>query len=280
MIQINDPASMQAHALETKSQGRTIALVPTMGALHEGHLSLIDIARERADEVIVSIFINPAQFGPNEDFAAYPRTLEEDLEKCKEKGVHVAFTPETTSIYPPDYSVFVNEESLSQGLCGVSRPNHFRGVSTVCAKLFLLVQPNFAIFGQKDAQQVAIIKKMVKDLHFPVEILIGETVREEDGLAKSSRNQYLTPEQRSDAGQIFQSLEIARKMVKGGVRNVDRVIAEVTHHLGQYRRLRIIYVNMVNPETMKPVREIEPGKALLALAVWCDQTRLIDNILL
>lgn len=272
---------MQSHAIGLRSSGRLIGLVPTMGCLHEGHLSLIDIAKEKADKVIVSIFVNPTQFGPNEDYEKYPRVLEEDLQKCRERGADIVFNPSADEIYPEGYSTYVNEEEISNGLCGVSRPVHFRGVTTVCLKLFNITRPDIAVFGQKDAQQCAVIKKMVHDLNLPMEIVIGETLRDPDGLATSSRNRYLTPSQREDALTIPRALGEGKKLVDQGVRSVDRVVAEITHHLSMCRRIRVIYVQLVDRETMKPVtRDIEPGKCMVALAAWVDQTRLIDNILL
>ncbi|HLS28725.1 MAG TPA: pantoate--beta-alanine ligase [Opitutales bacterium] len=270
---------MQALAKRLCVSEGAVALVPTMGSLHEGHLSLIKTARERAQHVVVSIFVNPKQFGPNEDFGTYPREPEHDLDLCREAGVDVVFMPDSEDFYPKDYSTYITEETISKLMCGISRPQHFRGVTTVVGKLFNLVRPDFAVFGQKDAQQVAIIRKMVRELHFGVEIVVCETVREEDGLAKSSRNKYLSKVQRSEAAVIPQSLQTAREMVESGTRITDRVIAEVTHILGSKRRIRIIYVTMTDPDTMEPMREIVPGKTLLALAVWVDEVRLIDNIL-
>ena len=271
---------MQSHATTLRADGHRIGLVPTMGCLHEGHLSLIDIAKQKADKVIVSIFVNPAQFGPNEDFACYPRTLEEDLEKCREREADVVFHPSVENIYPPDYSTYVNEERISDGLCGISRPNHFRGVTTICLKLFHIIRPDIAVCGQKDAQQCAAIKKMVTDLNLPIEIVVGPTLRDADGLATSSRNQHLTDSQRRDALIIYSAMQEGKKLVEQGVRQVDRVVAEITHHISQCRRLRIIYVQVVDCDTMQPAREIVLGRHLVAIAVWCDQTRLIDNILL
>jgi pantoate--beta-alanine ligase len=269
---------MQSHAIGLRSSGRLIGLVPTMGSLHEGHLSLIDIAKERADKVIVSIFVNPAQFGPSEDFEQYPRVMEADLEKCRQRGADIAFTPSLKEMYPEDYSTYVNEEVISAGLCGESRPVHFRGVTTVCLKLFNIARPDIAVFGQKDAQQCAVIKKMVRDLNVPTEVLIGPTMRDPDGLAMSSRNAYLSEFERPEALAISKTLQIAKRMVGEGTRSVDRIVAEVTHHLANHRRVRVIYVQIVDRETMKPAREIIPGRHLLAVAAWVDQTRLIDNI--
>lgn len=269
---------MQSHAISLRSKGCLIGLVPTMGCLHEGHLSLIDIAREKADKVIVSIFVNPAQFGPNEDFDRYPRILEEDLELCRQKGVEIAFNPNISEMYPEGYSTYVEEGHISEDLCGISRPNHFRGVATVCLKLFNITRPDFAVFGQKDAQQCAVIKKMATDLNLPIEIVVGSTLRDADGLATSSRNRYLTSMQRSDALTIPYALGAGKKLVEEGVRNVDRVVAEVTHHLSQCRRIRMLYVKVVDRETMEPAREIEPGRHIIVLAAWVDQIRLIDNI--
>ncbi|MGB0344551.1 MAG: pantoate--beta-alanine ligase [Coraliomargarita sp.] len=280
MQKISSINEMQSHAISLRSNGCLIGLVPTMGCLHEGHLSLIDIAREKADKVIVSIFVNPTQFGANEDFDRYPRVLAEDLELCREKGVDIVFNPESAEIYPEGYSTYVEEEQVSAGLCGVSRPNHFRGVATVCLKLFNITRPDFAVFGQKDAQQCAVVRKMASDLNLPIEILVGPTLRDADGLATSSRNRYLTPTQRLDALTIPKALGEGKKLVEQGVRNVDRVVAEVIHHLSQCRRIRVLYVQVVDNETMEPAREIEPGRHSIVLAAWVDQTRLIDNIAL
>lgn len=271
---------MQSHAIGLRSSGRLIALVPTMGCLHEGHLSLIDIAKEKADKVIVSIFVNPTQFGPNEDYDKYPRMLEADIEKCRERGADIVFNPPLNEMYPDGYSTYVDEDHITDGLCGISRPQHFRGVTTVCLKLFNITRPDIAVFGQKDAQQCAVIRKMVSDLNIPAEIVIGPTLRDEDGLATSSRNAYLTPPQRTEALSIFKALTIAKGMVDEGVRSVDRVIAEITHTLSLSRRVRVIYVQIVDRDTMKPAREILPGKQVITVAVWVEQTRLIDNILI
>ncbi len=271
---------MQSLAISLRSKDRLIGLVPTMGALHEGHLSLIEAAKAQADTVVVSLFVNPTQFGPNEDFDAYPRDLEADLEICRKAGVDTVFIPRLEDLYPEGYSTYVNEERLSSGLCGISRTNHFRGVLTVVAKLFNIVHPDMAVFGQKDAQQAAVIKKMVADLHFFVQILVCPTVREEDGLAMSSRNRNLHPIQRKDAAVIYRSLTAARELYDSGHHNVDRVIAEVTHILSTSRRIRVIYAGLVDTETLEPLREIVPGRSLLAVAVWVDEIRLIDNIII
>jgi pantoate--beta-alanine ligase len=271
---------MQSTAEDLRSKDRLIGLVPTMGALHEGHLSLIRLAKERADTVIVSIFVNPAQFGANEDFASYHRDLPRDVELCEKAGADLVFAPTAEEIYPKGYSTYVTEESISKTLCGISRPSHFRGVTTIVAKLFNIIRPDLAVFGQKDAQQVAVIKKMVNDLHFCVDIVVAPTVREPDGLAMSSRNRNLTATQRTEALAIFQALHKAKEMVDGGVYNADRLIAEATHHMGERRRVRVIYTSIVDRGTMEAVREVLPGKAMMAIAAWVDEVRLIDNILL
>jgi pantoate--beta-alanine ligase len=271
---------MQSTAENLRSKDRLIGLVPTMGALHEGHLSLIRLAKERADTVIVSIFVNPTQFGPSEDYANYHRDLPHDVELCEKAGADIVFAPTAEEMYPKGYSTYVAEESISKPLCGISRPNHFRGVTTVVAKLFNIVRPDLAVFGQKDAQQVAVIKKMVNDLHFCVDIVTAPTVRESDGLAMSSRNRNLTKSQRIEALAISQALNKAKEMVDGGMYNADRLIAEATHHMGTRRRVRVIYTSIVDRCTMEPVREVLPGKAMMAVAAWVDEVRLIDNILL
>lgn len=273
---------MQLYASRLTAGGKSIALVPTMGCLHEGHLSLIDIAKEKADKVVVSIFVNPTQFEPNEDFEKYPRTLEADLEACKKLGVDAVFNPERFEIYPEGYSTYVDEEDISSSLCGITRPRHFRGVTTVCLKLFNIVQPNMVVLGQKDAQQCAVVQKMITDLNMPIEVVVGETKRDENGLAVSSRNQYLTRIQYEEALKIPEALSIGKKMVQeDGVSSVDRVVAEITHALLASRIIRIIYVQVVDRLTMKPAsRDIVSGRHIVSVAVWVDQVRLIDNILL
>lgn len=282
MQTIQSVNEMQSHSIGLRSSGRLIGLVPTMGCLHEGHLCLIDIAKERVDKVIVSIFVNPTQFGPNEDFERYPRALESDLAKCTERGVDMVFHPSVDDMYPQGYSTHVSEERISSGLCGISRPTHFCGVATVCLKLFNITRPDVAVFGQKDAQQCALIQKMVTDLNIPTEIVIGPTQRDSNGLAISSRNQYLSDAQRTEALSIYQALLVARQMVQvDEVRSVDRVVAEITHNLSIARRMRVIYVQVVDRDTMQPAgREIVPGRHMVCVAVWIDQIRLIDNIAL
>lgn len=265
---------------DLRARDHVIALVPTMGALHDGHLSLIRLAAERADTVIVSIFVNPTQFGPNEDFLKYPRELGADLAACQEAGADVVFTPSVEEMYPKGFSTYVVEDRVSKPLEGASRPTHFRGVTTVVAKLLHIAQPDLMVFGQKDAQQVAVIKKMVEDLLIPVEVVVGPTLREPDGLAMSSRNRYLTATQRKEALALFQALSKAKEMVEGGELRADRLIAEATHILSDHRRIRVIYVAVADRDTMEAAREVTPGKSLIALAVWVDEVRLIDNFLL
>lgn len=271
---------MQSISIGQRSKGRLIGLVPTMGALHKGHESLIRLATDKADFTVVSIFVNPTQFGPNEDYDHYPRSFDEDLRICEAAGADIVFHPDPSDMYPAGYSTYIEETSISKVLCGISRPQHFRGVTTVCNKLFNLVRPDLAVFGEKDAQQCAVIRKMIEDLHLPIEMMVGETVREEDGLAMSSRNRYLSREQREAACKIYQALSVGKKMADEGVRSVDRVIAEISHHLGESRRLRIIYASVVDAITMQPAREVKPGECRIVIACWVDQVRLIDNILL
>jgi pantoate--beta-alanine ligase len=271
---------MQSTANALRSSGKKIAFVPTMGFLHAGHMSLVDKAHSLGDIVIVSIFVNPTQFGPSEDLDKYPRDLAHDMAMCEEHGVDIVFAPEPSDMYPEGYSTFVNEEKLSLPLCGQSRPMFFRGVCTVLTKLFNVVKPHVAVFGQKDAQQAAVVKHFVHDLNFEIEIVVGETVRESDGLAMSSRNAYLKGFQRQDAQRIYQALLKGKAIYEGGTDSTDRILAEVTHHISEIRRLRVIYVQAVDKDTMKPLRHVEKGKTLIATAVWCDEVRLIDNILL
>jgi pantoate--beta-alanine ligase len=276
---IRSATEMQARAMALKKEGKSIGFVPTMGSLHAGHLSLVDLIKEQCDVLLLSIYVNPTQFGVGEDFEKYPRDLDKDLAMCESRGVDLVFAPESTEIYQADASTFVIEESVGKGLCGNARPNHFRGVATVCAKLFNLCQPDKVALGQKDAQQVVVLKRMIRDLHFPIEVVVGPILREPDGLAMSSRNAYLEPKQRENALLIFKSLEAARKVVEEkGSNNVDRVKAEAMNVLTSGRFLRVNYVEVVNRETMRPETEVVAGRSLLAVAVWVDQVRLIDNL--
>lgn len=278
---ITSVSEMQSLAGQLRVQGKTIGLVPTMGALHEGHLSLVKIAKDRSAVVVVSIFVNPTQFGPSEDFTKYPRPIEADIAACEAAGVDYVFNPSPEDVYPKGYSTYVLEEHIAKPLEGASRPSHFRGVTTVVAKLFNIVRPHFSVFGQKDAQQVAVIYKMVTDLNFDVEIVVAPTLREADGLALSSRNRYLTNTQRVEALVLSRALRKAVEMVAAGERRVDRLIAEATHLIAQHRRVRVIYVSIVDRTTMEAVKgEITPGNTTMAIAAWVDEIRLIDNQIL
>lgn len=269
-------AAMQARALEWKKEGRSIGFVPTMGFLHEGHLSLMDIAARNADRVVVSIFVNPTQFGPTEDLAAYPRNLERDLALCREKGVAAVFTPEPEDMYGPDYQSYVTLEKLPHHLCGLSRPVHFRGVATVVSKLFNMVLPDVAVFGEKDFQQLAVIRRLVKDLNFPVRILGGPIVRESDGLAMSSRNTYLSPEERASGLSLSLALRDAAERVAGGERSAECLRREAEKIILSHPFTEIDYIALCNPETLEGVETID-APALMALAVKVGKTRLIDN---
>jgi pantoate--beta-alanine ligase len=250
-----------------------------MGYLHKGHLSLIDLIRERSDVLILSIFVNPTQFGAGEDLEKYPRDMERDLALCRERKVNYIFAPQTDDIYPEGASTYVSEEGVSRGLCGETRPTHFKGVTTICAKLFNLVRPAYVALGQKDAQQVVVLKRMIRDLHFPIEVVIGPTLRETDGLAMSSRNSYLNDRQRQDALLIHKALLAGKRLVdEKGIRNVDRVKAELMTVLRSGSFVRINYAEVVDRENMKPEKEIELGRSMLVIAVWVDNIRLIDNM--
>ena len=270
---------MQGRALSEKNKGRRIGFVPTMGCLHEGHLSLVKIAQTHSDLAVVSIFVNPTQFLPGEDFSRYPRTFERDVELCRAAGVDVIFCPDTEHIYAPDHSVFVEETRLSQGLCGASRPGHFRGVATVVAKLFNIVLPDVAVFGQKDAQQSRVIQRMVRDLNFPVKVILGAIVREPDGLAMSSRNRYLSPDERRDALCLHRALDHAEKMLGKGERSIEVLRKAMLAVLEPVPVARLDYLEFVDNETLNPVDwVIQP--VLVALAVRVGKTRLIDNTIL
>jgi len=274
---ISSPKEMKEFSASAKAEGKKIALVPTMGALHDGHLSLVDKARSMADITVVSIFVNPTQFGPNEDYEKYPRQLTADAEKCETRGVNVIFAPSADDIYAKDASTFVVEESISQNLCGKSRPKHFRGVTTVVAILFNIVSPNFAIFGEKDAQQVSIIERMTRDLFIDVEIVRSPIVREDSGLALSSRNKYMTSAERAGAARINRALVEGKKLVDEGCTNIDRVKALVINSVSD-PKTRVIYVEIVDASTSLPASTLERGKCRISIAVWHGQTRLIDNI--
>lgn len=276
---IHTPLEMQERALGLKRAGQVIGFVPTMGFLHEGHLSLMRLARELCDVLVVSIFVNPTQFGPNEDLDAYPRDFEWDEALCREAKVDFLFYPEPTNMYAENASVWVEEETLSSVLCGASRPGHFRGVCTVVAKLFNIVQPDFAVFGEKDAQQLRVIERMVRDLNFPVAIVRGPIVRESDGLAMSSRNKYLSPEQRKDALCLRKALDSAKKLVRQGVRDVESIRSAMNELISAVPEARIEYIEFVDDQTLNVVDQIDQP-VLVALAVRVGSTRLIDNAVL
>jgi pantoate--beta-alanine ligase len=277
MTIIRSVATMKALAREWRREGKRIGLVPTMGYLHDGHLSLVRESKARADVTVVSIFVNPTQFGPNEDFTKYPRDLDKDSAYLKEAGVDALFYPEAAEIYPPGYRTFVEVEGLQDRLCGRSRPGHFKGVATVVLKLFDIVSPDFAIFGAKDAQQVLIIKRMAADLDLDVGIVTCPIVREPDGLALSSRNAYLDPAGRRAARVLSTSLRWAEKAVAAGERDASRLVAGVRAILEAEPLARVDYAEAVDPENLEPVTELRGG-VLLALAVFIGATRLIDNI--
>ena len=272
-------SEMQKSSLQWEREGKKIGFVPTMGSLHQGHLSLIDLVRDQSDLVILSIFVNPTQFAEGEDLEKYPRDLERDLQLCKEQKVDYVFTPRMEDIYKENASTYIVEKSVSEKLCGQFRPSHFKGVTTICAKLFNLCRPTFVALGQKDAQQVSVLKRMIEDLHFPIEVIVGPIVRESDGLAMSSRNVYLNDTQREDARLIFQALITVKKLVdEEKTRKVDRVKEEIMRILQLGNSVRVDYAEVVNRNTM----EIEEGsiseESLLVVAVCVDSIRLIDNM--
>lgn len=269
---------MQSTAEALRCRGRRIAFVPTMGFLHEGHLSLMRIARNVADILVVSIFVNPAQFGPNEDYDSYPRDLDRDLELCRREQVDIVFTPTSDDLYPQGYQTYVSLTHLPQHLCGISRPVFFTGVATVVSKLFNIVKPHAAVFGEKDYQQLLVIRRMVRDLNLDIEILGAPIVREPDGLAMSSRNAYLTPELRATALTLSRSLQHAAALVAQGVRKTDAIREEAEAILTD-PDTQIDYVSICDPETLEEVERID-APALMALAVKVGKTRLIDNTIL
>jgi pantoate--beta-alanine ligase len=279
MQTIQNIKEMQSLADLLRSEGKTIGLVPTMGFMHEGHLSLMRIASPKCDVLVVSIFVNPTQFGPNEDLNKYPRDFDRDEKLCREEKVDVIFYPTKDMMYSEPYVTFINVEKLSETMCGLSRPGHFKGVATVVAKLFNIVKPHFAVFGQKDFQQAVIIKQMVRDLNFPVEILTGPIVREVDGLAMSSRNRYLSPTERQNALVLYNSLKLAEKLVREGNDDSDFIHAKMKNLIQQIPEANIDYIAIVDSNALIPVGKIK-NNALIALAVKIGSTRLIDNTLI
>jgi pantoate--beta-alanine ligase len=269
-------AEVRAHR-RARGQGSSLGFVPTMGALHEGHLSLVRAAREHSDTVAVSIFVNPAQFAPHEDLDQYPRPLERDRELLSQEGVDLLFVPANEEMYPPGSSTWVEVDGWGDKLCGRSRPGHFRGVTTVVAKLLHIVQPDCAFFGQKDAAQVAIIRRMVRDLHLPVEILVCPIVREPDGLAMSSRNAYLDRQQRNSALALYRSLIRVQQDFSAGERNAARLIAAGRGTFSAEPSVRLDYLEIVDPLTLDPLAEVDQP-ALVAVAAFVGTTRLIDNL--
>ncbi|MBO5073670.1 MAG: pantoate--beta-alanine ligase [Eubacterium sp.] len=264
---------------EWRAGGLSVGLVPTMGYLHEGHKSLIDKAVEQNDRVVVSVFVNPTQFGPGEDLATYPRDLDRDAALCEEAGASLIFHPEKEDMYFDDFCTWVDMDGLTKGLCGKTRPTHFRGVCTLVSKLFHIVQPDRAYFGQKDAQQLAVIRRMVRDLNFDLEIVGCPIIREEDGLAKSSRNTYLSPEEREAATILHKALVQGREMIQNGEKQADAVVKEITAIIQSEPLAKIDYVEVVDFDRIESIQTIE-GTVLTAVAVYIGKTRLIDNFII
>lgn len=276
---ISDPKLMKIRSTELKRAGKTIGLVPTMGALHDGHLSLIDIAKSSSDMVVMSIFLNPLQFGIGEDLTRYPSDIDRDIKLAQKKGVDVLFCPTNKAMYPGNFQTYVETTEVSKGLCGTSRPTHFKGVSTIVLKLFNIIAPDISVFGQKDYQQLKVIEKMVSDLNLDIRIISAPIVREKDGLAMSSRNQYLRDPEREAAASIYKGLTCAKEMVLRGERDTGQIIARVRQIIESTKIGRIDYVKICEPDTLKEQKSLE-APALLAIAAFFGPTRLIDNCLL
>ncbi len=279
METIRTVAEMERRASELRESGAVIGLVPTMGALHEGHLSLIRRAAGLADTVVVSIFVNPTQFGPSEDFESYPRDVERDAALAGEAGCDIVFAPEAHDVYPAHYATVVHVQHLTRRLCGAFRPGHFDGVTTVVAKLLNIVRPHLAVFGRKDGQQLAVIERMVADLDMGVRIVPGDTVREPDGLAMSSRNSYLSDAEREDAVVLSQALELARGLFDSGETNAALVVGRMREMIESKETTEIQYIEAVDRATMDPVAELGEN-VMIAMAVFLGKTRLIDNMVL
>ena len=262
-----------------KAEGLRVGLVPTMGFLHEGHQSLIIKAVEENDRVVVSDFVNPTQFGPKEDLASYPRDIERDAKLCEEAGADLIFHPEPEEMYAPDYCTFVDMDGLTKGLCGKTRPTHFRGVCSVVAKLFNIVAPDSAYFGQKDAQQLAVIRRMVRDLNFDIRIVACPIIREEDGLAKSSRNTYLNAEERAAAVVLSRALNKGKALIESGEQSAAKVKDVIMEELCKEPLAKVDYVEVVDADSIEAIKELN-GNVLVAIAVYIGKTRLIDNIMI
>jgi len=271
--------SIRSLVKAARESGKNIGLVPTMGALHIGHISLIEAALKKCDYVVVSIFVNPTQFVPGEDFEQYPRPFENDLDICKKAGVDAVFAPPPEQMYPVENITWVNVTKITEPLCGQFRPGHFQGVTTVCSKLFNIVAPDIAFFGQKDAQQAIVIRRMVADLNMPLEIVVCPTVRESNGLAVSSRNKYLSDQQKKDAANIYKALRECRRMIDTGVKDASEIITEMRKILQQVPSMEIEYISIADADTLENIDHIS-GKVLAAIAVRIGRARLIDNILL
>ncbi len=278
MVILKKIDEVRAQVKEWKKQGLTVGLVPTMGYLHEGHKSLIERAAKENDRVVVSDFVNPTQFGPNEDLESYPRDLEADAKLCESTGADIIFNPEPEEMYADGFVSFINMTGLPNALCGLTRPIHFKGVCTVVGKLFNIVTPDRAYFGQKDAQQLAIIMRMVKDLNFDIEIVGCPIIREADGLAKSSRNIYLTPEERKAAVVLSKAVKLGQDMIADGERDAAKIVGEMKKLISAEPLATIDYVEMVNMDTMQSIEKAE-GHVLCAMAVKFGKARLIDNFI-
>jgi pantoate--beta-alanine ligase len=267
----------QKYSSHMKNSDKKIGFVPTMGFLHEGHLSVINKAKEISDKIVVSIFVNPTQFGKGEDLDKYPRDEKRDQELLAEKEVDIVFIPDEKEMYPEEFLTFCQVHELSKQHCGKSRPGHFKGVTTVVLKLFNIIQPDIAIFGEKDYQQYVIIKKMTEDLNLPINIIASPIVREKDGLAMSSRNKYLNNEQRKEATVLYEALTLAKNLIKEGNHEVSLLLREMSNLIKLKKTARIDYINFTNPETLRNVQKIEKPTRIL-MAVWIGNTRLIDNM--
>jgi len=280
MKQLSGLSDLAAFAAATRVSGTPLALIPTLGALHPGKQALIRAAVAEGGAALVSVFVNPLQFSANEPNVRYPRNLDADLAICRDCGASAVFAPSSEEMLPAGFGTYVTEETLSKTLCGPSRPGHFRGVTTITARLLNAARPQSVYFGQKTAQRAAVVRKMALDLAYPVEIRVVPTVREADGLAAATANAGFTDSQRKEALAISQALKRAKEMADAGTRSPDRLIAEATHILNQHRRVRTIYIAIINRLTLLPTREVVPGEYFMAIAAWVDEVRLIDNQIL